>query len=77
MIEQIDIQTAIAAMQTKQDLLDVLNEIKLHEALELGVKDKHLISLRQLNYYKNPNNTRGRFISFTIPILVCFVVISI
>lgn len=67
MIEQIDIQTAIAAMQTKQDLLDVLNEIKLHEALELGVKDKHLISLRQLNYYKNPNNTRGRFVSFTIP----------
>lgn len=67
MIEQIDIQTAIATMQTKQDLLDVLNEIKLHEALELGVKDKHLISVRQLNYYKNPNNTRGRFISFTIP----------
>jgi retron-type reverse transcriptase len=67
MIEQIDIQTAIATMQTKQDLLDVLNKIKQHEALELGVKDQLPISLRQLNYYKNPNNTRGRFISFTIP----------
>lgn len=67
MIDLTDIQSEIAAMQTKQDLLDVLNEIKLHEALELGVKDKHLISVRQLNYYKNPNNTRGRFISFTIP----------
>lgn len=67
MIEQTDIQTAIAAMQTNKDLLDVLNEIKLHEALEMGVKDKHPISLRQLNYYKNPNNTKGRFISFTIP----------
>jgi retron-type reverse transcriptase len=67
MIEQIDIQTAIATMQTKQDLLDVLNEIKQHEALELGVKDQLPISLRQLNYYKNPNNTRGRFVSFTIP----------
>jgi len=67
MIDLTDIQSEIAAMQTKQDLLDVLNEIKQHEALELGVKDQLPISLRQLNYYKNPNNTRGRFVSFTIP----------
>lgn len=67
MIEQTDIKSLITSMQTKQDLLDVLNAIKQNEAMQLGVHDEHSITMRQLNYYKNPNNSSGRFISFNIP----------
>ena len=67
MIEQTDIQLKIASMQTKMDLLNVLNLIKQNEAMQLGTQDEYPITMRQLNYYKNPNNTAGRFISFTIP----------
>lgn len=49
-------------LQTKTDLLALLNEIK---ADDLGEKGYPFV-LRQINYYCNPKNTKGRFVTFAI-----------
>ena len=56
------IQQRVAKLQTKEDLLCLLNELK---AEDLG-HDRYAFTLRQLNFYCNPNNIRGRYTSFDI-----------
>ena len=56
------IQQRVAGLQSKEDLLCLLNELK---AEDLG-HDKYAFTFRQLNFYCNPNNTRGRYASFDI-----------
>lgn len=57
-----NIQQRVANLQSKEDLLCLLNELK---AEDLG-HDKYAFTLRQLNFYCNPNNIRGRYTSFDI-----------
>lgn len=57
-----DIQQRVAGLQTKEDLLCLLNQLKEED---LG-HDKYAFTLCQLNYYCNPNNTRRRYTSFEI-----------
>ena len=56
------IQQCVTALQTKEDLLCLLNQLKEED---LG-HDKYAFTLCQLNYYCNPNNTRRRYTSFEI-----------
>lgn len=49
-------------LQTKTDLLALLNEIKADDLGEKG----YPFALRQINYYCNPKNTEGRFVTFSI-----------
>lgn len=56
------IQQRVAGLQSKEDLLCLLNELKTED---LG-HDKYAFTLRQLNFYCNPNNIRGRYTSFDI-----------
>lgn len=57
-----NIQQRVAEMQTKEDLLCLLNQLKEED---LG-HDRYAFTLCQLNYYCNPNNTRRRYTSFDI-----------
>ena len=57
-----DIQQFVDRLQTKEDLLCLLNQLKEED---LG-HDRYAFTLRQLNYYCNPNNTRRRYASFEI-----------
>lgn len=57
-----DIQKCVAGLQTKKDLLCLLNQLKEED---LG-HDRYAFTLCQLNYYCNPNNTRRRYTSFDI-----------
>lgn len=54
----------VSELQTKEDLLSLLNDIVKDE---LGREDAFSFSLKQLTYYCNPNNVRGRYRHFTIP----------
>lgn len=53
-----------ASMQSKADLLQFLNELVKDE---LGRDDAFSFSLKQLTFYCNPNNVRGRYHHFSIP----------
>ena len=55
-------------MQTKEDLLALLNHIKKEEARENGydVSFLHPFSMRQLNFYCNPNHDFHRYRQFKI-----------
>lgn len=53
-----------AALQSKEDLLQLLNDIVKDE---LGRDDAFSFSMQQLTYYSNPNNVRGRYRHFSIP----------
>ena len=57
-----DIQQRVVGLQTKEDLLCLLNQLKKED---LG-HDRYAFTLCQLNYYCNPNNTRRRYTSFDI-----------
>ena len=56
------IQQCVTALQTKEDVLCLLNQLKEED---LG-HNRYAFTLRQLNYYCNPNNTRRRYASFEI-----------
>ena len=53
-----------AELQSKEDLLLLLNDIVKDE---LGKDDAFSFSMKQLTYYANPNNVRGRYRHFSIP----------
>jgi RNA-directed DNA polymerase len=54
-------------LETKEDLLTLLNRIKSDEMAEMDMSDKyHPFSIRLLNYYCNPNNTSSRYRHFKI-----------
>ena len=56
-----------ARIETKQDLLSLLNRIKMSWYEDIGMSDLfHPFTMRQLNYYSNPNNTFHRFHQFRI-----------
>lgn len=60
-IEQIKIKAI--ELKTKENLLDLLNEVKKED-----LQDKaYLFTMKQLNYYCNPNRTSNRFVTFEIP----------
>ena len=54
-------------MRNREDLLNLLNDIKQSEMEENGMGDKfHPITLRLLTYYCNPNHTFHRYKQFKI-----------
>ena len=62
MISKEEIQERVANLKSSEDLLRLINVLK---ADDLG-HNRYAFTLRQLNYYCNPNNTRGRYSSFDI-----------
>lgn len=55
-------------MTSKEDLLDLLNQIKLSEMDNEGLADQfHPFTMRQLNYYCNPRHAFHRYVQFMIP----------
>lgn len=56
------------SMQTKEDLLSLLNLIKKEEVMEMGFDalQFHPFTMKQLNYYCNPNHEYHRFRRFII-----------
>lgn len=58
------IRKRAAELQSKEDLLLLLNEIVKDE---LGRDDVFSFSMQQLTYYCNPNNVHGRYRHFSIP----------
>ena len=58
------IRKRAAELQSKEDLLLLLNDIVKDE---LGMDDTFSFSMQQLTYYSNPNNVRGRYHHFSIP----------
>lgn len=63
-MEQTIIKQRAAKLQTKEDLLNLLNDIVKDE---LGKEDAFSFSLKQISYFCNPNNVRGRYRHFSIP----------
>ena len=54
-------------METKDDLLTLLNRIKKEEMVEMGFADKfHPFSQKHMNYYCNPKNAFHRYKQFKI-----------
>ena len=54
-------------METKEDLLALLNRIKMDEMAEMGLSDKfHPFTIRHINYYCNPKHTFHRYRQFQI-----------
>lgn len=62
-MEKNDIALVASQTTSKEDLLNLLNKIKVDA---LG-KDAHLFQLRQICYYCNPNQTKYRYKRFDIP----------
>lgn len=58
-----DISERIQTLSSKQDLLELLNDVK---SMELG-DNAYPIELKQLTYYADPRKDRNRYYSFTIP----------
>lgn len=59
-------QTALQ-METREDLLTLLNRIKRDEMEELGFADKfHPFTMKHMNYYCNPKNAFHRYRQFKI-----------
>jgi len=63
-MEKKEIANRIQSLQSIEDLLQLINEIVKDE---LGEKKSFKFSIRQLKYYSNPNNIRGRYTHFSIP----------
>lgn len=64
-MEKREIAQRISKLQNnKEDLLQLLNDIVKDE---LGSEHSFSFSLKQLTYYCNPNNVRGRYHHFSIP----------
>ncbi len=54
-------------METKEDLLHLLNQLKQDEMAEIGMSEKfYPFSMKHLNYYCNPNNAFHRYKQFKI-----------
>ena len=54
-------------METKEDFLDLLNQMKKDEMAESGMSHKFFpFTMTHLNYYCNPNNTFHRYKQFKI-----------
>ena len=54
-------------MESKEDLLSLLNQLKQDEMRDAGMSDKfHPFTMKLLNYYCNPNNTFHRYKQFNI-----------
>lgn len=54
-------------METKEDLLKLLNLIKQDEMAEMGYADNYYpFTIRHINYYCNPNNSFHRYRQFKI-----------
>lgn len=61
------IARATQSLETKEDLLLLLNQIKQNEMTERGLSDKfHPFTMKHLNYYCNPNNSFHRYKQFKI-----------
>lgn len=63
-MEKSELLKKILALQTKEDLLQLLNLIVKDE---LRQEDAFTFSMAQLMYFCNPNNVRGRYTHFSIP----------
>lgn len=63
-MEKREIAQRTSKLQNKEDLLQLLNDIVKDE---LGSEHSFSFSLKQLTYYCNPNNVRGRYHHFSIP----------
>ena len=62
-----DIAKAAQLLETKEDLLLLLNKIKQDEMAECGMSDKfYPFTMKHLNYYCNPNNSFHRYKQFKI-----------
>lgn len=61
------IAKATQQLESKWDLLRLLNQIKLDEMTECGLSDKfYPFTMKHLNYYCNPNNSFHRYKQFRI-----------
>lgn len=61
------IAKAAQHLETREDLLRLLNQIKLDEMTECGLSDKfYPFTMKNLNYYCNPNNSFHRYKQFKI-----------
>lgn len=61
------IAKATQQLETKEDLLRLLNQIKLDEMTECGLSDEfYPFTMKNLNYYCNPNNSFHRYKQFKI-----------
>ena len=63
-MEKSELLKKILALQTKEDLLQLLNLIVKDE---LRQENAFTFSMAQLMYFCNPNNVRGRYTHFSIP----------
>ena len=63
-MEKREIAQRALKLQNKEDLLQLLNDIVKDE---LGNEHSFSFSLKQLTYFCNPNNVRGRYHHFSIP----------
>lgn len=55
------------SMSNKNDILDLLNRIKLDDMAENGLADKfYPFTMKNINFYCNPNNTHHRYRQFKI-----------
>ncbi len=53
-------------LQTKEDLLNLLNRIKLSDMADGGMADEHPFTMQHINFYCNPNHIFHRYHQFTI-----------
>lgn len=61
------IKERVCQMETKEDLLHLLNQLKQDEMAEIGMSEKfYPFSMKHLNYYCNPNNAFHRYKQFKI-----------
>ena len=66
-MERTIIAQQASQMQTKEDLLALLNRIKQAELVEMGILDEfHPFTMRHLNFYCNPNHAFHRYRQFKI-----------
>ena len=63
-MERKEIKQRVSQLQDKEALLQLLNDIVKDE---LSGDNVFSFSMKQLSYYCNPNNLRGRYSHFSIP----------
>lgn len=66
MIDREQIASLARQLNTKEDLLNLLNRIKQSDMEEIGVTDAPLFTMKHINFYCNPNNSFHRYRQFTI-----------
>ena len=65
---EIDIESSVRKLRTKTDLLRLINRIKAIKFVDRGIQKKYRpISMKELDYYSNPNNVYRRYRKFSIP----------